>query len=245
MMNVVICGSKGKMGAEAVKAVNLAPDMQVVAEVYRGVSLEETLKNHKVDVVVELTHPSSVYGNIMTCLDASIPVVVGTTGLTQDNLKTIQLKAKENGVAVIVCPNFAVGAILMMQFAQKAAKYMQRVEIIERHHDKKHDAPSGTALRTAELIAKAAPQLNEIPLDETEMVPGARGGDHHNIPIHSVRLPGVIADQDVIFGAPGQTFTLTHRTVSRESFMPGVLLCIRKIRTIEGLVVGLEHLMED
>ncbi|MGE4169550.1 MAG: 4-hydroxy-tetrahydrodipicolinate reductase [Candidatus Margulisiibacteriota bacterium] len=243
MITVAIIGAKGKMGTEAVKAVSAAPNMAVVAQIGRGDAVAETLKTTKPQVVVELTHPSSVFDHCTTILESGAHAVVGTTGLTQDQLKTLDALAKERGLGILVCPNFAIGAVLMMKFAAEAARYMPRAEIIEFHHDKKADAPSGTALKTAELMANATPNLNDVVLDEIESIPGARGGIHRNIPIHSVRLPGYIAHQEVLFGGLGQTLSLRHDTISRESFMPGVLLCIQKVSQIKGLVYGMENIL--
>ena len=245
MIKVAICGYSGKMGVEAVKAVNDAKDMELVAKIGRADDSAEVLAETRPDVVVELTNPKSVKQNIEACLAASIPVVVGTTGLTDADVKAIDAEANSKNIGVLICPNFAIGAILMMQFAAKAAKVMDRVEILEYHHDKKHDAPSGTAIRTAELIKSACPDINSTPLDEEEIIPGARGADHQDIPIHAIRMPGVVANQDVVLGAQGQTLTISHQTLSRDCFMPGVLLCVRKISEITGVVVGLEHLLDE
>jgi 4-hydroxy-tetrahydrodipicolinate reductase len=243
MINVVINGYKGKMGEACIDAVTQTHDMTIVGKNGRGESLSDCLIRTHPDVVVDLTHPSSVYESVLTILTYGCHAVVGTTGLTEEQFETLGILAKEKGKALIVCPNFAIGAILMMQFATKAAMYMDRVEIIELHHDKKADAPSGTSLKTAELIAESNPDINRHDLVETETIPGARGGLHHRIPIHSVRLPGIVANQEVILGGLGQTLSIKHETISRNSFMPGILLCIRKAKSIKGLIYGLEHLL--
>lgn len=243
MIKVVVNGYKGKMGEACVEAVTDTHDMTLVGTNGRGESLLDCLTRTSPDVVVDLTHPKSVYDNVYTILTYGCHAVVGTTGLSEEQLETLGVLAESKGKALIVCPNFAIGAVLMMQFATKAASYMDRVEIIELHHDKKADAPSGTALKTAELIAESNPDINRHELVETETVPGARGGAHHRIPIHSVRLPGIVANQAVILGGLGQTLTIKHETISRTSFMPGILLCIRKTASIKGLIYGLEHLL--
>jgi len=170
---------------------------------------------------------------------------VGTTGLSPDDLSELNTLALENNLGLIVCPNFAIGAVLMMKCAAEVAKYMPTCEIIEYHHENKLDAPSGTSLKTVEMIVKNNPSINSANHNktETELVPGARGGLKDRIPIHSVRLPGFIAHQEVIFGGRGQTLTIRHDTTSRESFMPGVLLSIRKADQVKGLVYGLENLL--
>jgi 4-hydroxy-tetrahydrodipicolinate reductase len=243
MKRVIICGYKGKMGQACVDAIQDADDLTLVGKVGRGDSLSEFIKKGTPDVVVDLTHPESVYDNVETILTSGCHAVVGTTGLRPEQVDALDLLAKSQKKALIICPNFAIGAILMMQFAEKASAYMDRVEIVEYHHDQKADAPSGTALKTAELISKSNPTINSKKLDETELIRGARGGEFLNIPIHSVRMPGVVADQDVILGGKGQTLTIKHQTISRESFMPGILLCIRSTEQHEGLVFGLENLL--
>jgi 4-hydroxy-tetrahydrodipicolinate reductase len=243
MIQVVISGASGKMGIEAVKAVSQESDMQVVGTSRRSQPLAQVLSGVKANVVVDLTHPDCVYAHAKLILEHGAHAVIGTTGLTADQMAEIDQLATSKNLSVLICPNFAIGAVLMMQFAAQAAKYMPRVEIIEYHHDQKADAPSGTALKTAQLIAQEQPDINAKPLTETELLPGVRGGALSRIPIHSVRLPGFVAHQEVIFGGLGQTLTLRHDTISRESFMPGVLLCIRKASTLKGVVYGLENIL--
>lgn len=241
-MKVIVSGASGKMGQASCTAVDSAPDMTLVGKASRHDNLGDMIQSTRADVVVDMTHPSSVKQNVIGILENGAHAVVGTTGLTQDDLAELDALAKSKGKACIVCPNFAIGAVLMMQFAAQAARVLHDIEIIEYHHNKKADAPSGTALKTAELIQKHA-EVNTTPLVEDETVAGARGGRHANIPIHSVRLPGVIANQDVILGGDGETLTLSHRSLSRECFMPGVLLCIRKAPEMSGVVYGLENLL--
>lgn len=241
-MKVIVSGASGKMGQASCAAVEKAADMSLVGKAGRHDNLADMIRSSQADVVVDMTHPSSVKQNVTTILENGAHAVVGTTGLTQDDLAELNDLATSKGKTCIVCPNFAIGAVLMMQFAAQAAQVLTDVEIIEYHHNKKADAPSGTALKTAELIQEKA-AVNTTPLDEEETVPGARGGRHANVPIHSVRLPGVIANQDVILGGDGETLTLSHRSLSRECFMPGVLLCIRKAPEMSGVVYGLENLL--
>ena len=243
-IRVMINGANGKIGVEAVTAVTNDPLCELVARTGRDDNLKDVLQSCQADVVVDLTHPDSVRANIETILNGNAHAVVGTTGLTETDLTELDQLAKKNNKCLFVCPNFAIGAILMIKFSAEASKYLPDVEIIELHHNKKADAPSGTALKTAELIYESNPEVNKTPLQEKEVIPGARGGKHKNIPIHSVRLPGLVANQEVILGGLGQTLTLKHDTISRESFMPGILHCIKTTQThASGLVYGLEKLI--
>src|SRR5579884_4218236 len=242
---VAVCGAAGRMGREVVRAVTEAEGIQLAAAVdhheigrdageVAGVGslggaiegdLESALERVRPHVLVDFTVPASVLGNARTALAHGVSPVIGTTGLTPSDLAELDRLAKEKGVGAFVAPNFAIGAVLMMQFAAQAARYLPDVEIIELHHEKKLDSPSGTALLTAQKIAQARSEAT---------------GD---IPIHSVRLPGFVAHQEVLFGGPGQILTLRHDSTERRSFMPGVLLAIRKVRSLSSLVVGLEHLL--
>jgi 4-hydroxy-tetrahydrodipicolinate reductase len=177
-------------------------------------------------------------------LARGIRPVVGTTGLSPEQLKELANRFQEAQLGAIIAPNFAIGAILCMKFAAMAAKYMPHVEIIELHHDRKLDAPSGTALKTAELIAQARHSFKQGHPEEEELIPGARGAEYHGFRIHSVRLPGLIAHQEVLFGATGQTLSIRHDSISRESFMPGVNLAIKAVMNLDHLVYGLEHLLD-
>ena len=242
-MKVFVSGYTGKMGQEVVRMVNREPDFTLVGQSRQGESLEKALAQTQPDVMVDFTHPSTVYGNILIALQAGVIPIVGTTGLTDLQLTALEPFCQNAQLPVIICPNFAIGAILMMQLSQEAAKYMPRAEIIEYHHDNKADAPSGTAIKTADMMIEADPSINEQPLAGIELIEGARGANRHNIPIHSVRLQGFIASQCVLFGDRGQTLTIRHDTFSRESFMPGVALAIRKAPHVQGVIYGLEKLM--
>lgn len=227
MIRVAVAGAAGRMGATVCEAVETAPDMQLVgrADPALETTLEEILVREKPDVVVDFTQPDAALGNALACLRAGAHVVIGTTGFDVKPLVD-RLDAEEPGGSanVLVAPNFAIGAVLMMRFAAEAYVHMAKAEIVELHHDRKLDAPSGTAARTAALMAQAS------------------GGE--TPPIHSVRLPGLIAHQEVILGDLGQTLTIRHDTTGRESFMPGVLLAIREVRALGSpVVVGLEHLL--
>ena len=244
MTKIIINGSKGNMGQAAVKAVQSDPSLNLIATLDKDDCLKTILKNKSVDVTIDLTHPSCVFENVQTILKNKSHAVVGTTGLSQEQLTLCDNLAKEQKKSVIVCPNFAIGAILMMRFATQAAKFFDRCEIIEYHHDKKADAPSGTAIKTAELISKSVPEINSIPLKEDELIKGARGANKNNIPIHSIRIPGVVANQDIIFGALGQSMTIKHETISRDAFMPGLILAVKAASEKKGLIYGLEHLLD-
>jgi len=224
VIRVAVSGAAGRMGRTVCDAVDGAGDMEVVerADPDLGVTLADALTNVKPDVVVDFTVPATVFDNTRLCLDHGTHVVVGTTGLDPEQLDELRAAAGRSKGNCLIAPNFAIGAVLMMQAAKLIAPHMPECEIVELHHEAKLDAPSGTAKRTAELIAQA-------------------GGKEP--PIHSVRLPGLVANQEVIFGGTGQTLTLRHDTISRESFMPGVLLAVRKVAEVDGLVVGLENVM--
>ena len=243
MIKVLINGAKGKMGQAAIAAVEANRQLILVGKTDKEDHLDQCIAKFNPDVVVDLTHPDAVYQNITTILNKKCHAVVGTTGLTQDQLDTCGQLAKQQEVALIVCPNFAISAILMMKFAQQAAEFMKKCDIIEYHHDRKADTPSGTAIKTAELISQACPDVNSPSLSEHHVIDGSRGAIKNNIPIHAIRLPGVVANQEVIFGAQGQTLTLRHDTISREAFMPGLMLAIKATAEHKGLVYGLENLL--
>ena len=245
MIRVAVAGARGRMGSEVVRAVTGAQDMEVVAQIEEGDDLTGALSGSGAQVVVDFTVPEAAAGNIRAALAAKVIPLVGTTGLSPADLDTIRGLCAEHRTACLIAPNFALGAILMMRFAAEAARYLPDVEILEMHHEKKVDAPSGTAVKTAEMIAQArrAAAL-AAPAGAFETFPGARGGRAAgDIPVHSLRLPGFVASQEVIFGAPGQRLSLRHDSIDRTSFMPGVLLAIRKASTLDGLVYGLENLL--
>lgn len=255
MIKVAVTGALGRMGSEVVSSVNADPELELVARIDPSfdatdqgtyATLQEAIKAHDIDVLVDFTRPNVVAQNVRIALEQGINCVVGTTGLTQEVLEELATHAR-NEACLFVAPNFAIGAVLMMRVSQLIAKYLPHVEIIELHHDRKLDAPSGTALRTAELIANARNHAPVKPGKETENagLEGARGADYHDISIHSVRLPGLVAHQEVIFGGQGQTLTVRHDSIDRTSFMPGVMLACKKVIAQRGLIVGLEHLMED
>lgn len=243
-IRVHVHGALGRMGASCVTAIEQADDMEVCGATDVGDDLAGALSTAKPDVVVEFTVPAAVEANVRTMLTAGVPVVAGTTGLDPDKAAELGRLAKDQGLGFLLAPNFAIGVILMQRFAREAARHFDDVEILELHHDRKVDAPSGTALHTADLIAQAAERpLNQDRPAETELIAGARGARHNTIPVHSVRLPGLLAHQEVMFGGLGQVLTIRHDALDRQAFMPGVLLGIRSIREHQGLVDSLERLL--
>jgi 4-hydroxy-tetrahydrodipicolinate reductase len=234
------------MGAQVCRAVESAGDMRVVAMIDVGDWTFE-LVDAAAEVVVDFTHPDVVMDNLRFCADHNIHAVVGTTGFTAERLATLRSwLAQKPDLGVVVAPNFAIGAVLSMRFAQLAAKYYESVEIIELHHPRKADAPSGTAARTAELIAAARAEagMPEIPDATSQETEGARGADIGGLRVHSVRLAGLVAHQEILFGTDGETLSIRHDSLDRSSFMQGVLLAVRSIVDRPGLTVGLESLLD-
>lgn len=241
-IKVLVNGAAGRMGRQVCQTVEAHPELDLVGRTDIDDNLATTLSEAKPDVMVDFTRPDAVIPNIREALEHNVHAVVGTTGITENNLSEIEAAAKESSANVIVAPNFAIGAVLMMQLAKVVARYMKACEIIELHHDQKADAPSGTAIKTAEGLAleKAA----RVSQDESETVECARGGVVKGAHIHSVRLPGLVAHQEVIFGSLGQTLTIRHDSISRESFMPGVVMAIKEVAKRPGLTYGLEKLLD-
>jgi 4-hydroxy-tetrahydrodipicolinate reductase len=245
MINVAVLGARGRMGSEVVKAVEATDGLALVAALDLGDSLEQ-LKGSAAHVVVDFTTPDSVMSNLEFLINNGINVVVGTTGFDDAKLATVKGWLTQNpSVGVLVAPNFAIGAVLMMEFAEKAARYFESAEIIELHHPAKVDAPSGTAARTAELMASARKDagLDAMPDATTTSLPGARGASVNGIPVHSVRARGLVAHQEVLFGGLGETLTIRHDSIDRAGFMPGVILGVRKIVNTPGLTHGLDKFM--
>jgi len=239
-MRVGVLGAKGKVGATMVAAVEKAGDLTLSAEVDAGDPLS-LFVDSGAEVVIDFTHPDVVMDNLKFLIDNGINAVVGTTGFTDERLSQVESwVAGSPGTAVLIAPNFAIGAVLSMRFAQEAARYFESVEVIELHHPNKADAPSGTAARTAKLIADARKGLSPNPDATSTALPGARGADVDGIPVHSVRLAGLVAHQEVLFGTQGETLTIRHDSIDRTSFVPGVLLAVRRVRERPGLTVGLE-----
>jgi 4-hydroxy-tetrahydrodipicolinate reductase len=243
-MRVGVLGAKGKVGATMVHAVESAEDLTFSTGVDAGDPLT-LLTDTKTDVVIDFTHPDVVMDNLKFLIDNGIRAVVGTTGFTWDRIEQVEAWLKEKPeAAVLIAPNFAIGAVLSMHFAQQAARYFESVEIIELHHPHKADAPSGTAARTAKLIAEARKGMPPNPDATSTGLEGARGADVDGVPVHSVRLAGLVAHQEVLFGTQGETLTIRHDSLDRSSFVPGVLLAVRKVGERPGLTIGIEPLLD-
>ncbi|MBW1599628.1 4-hydroxy-tetrahydrodipicolinate reductase [Streptomyces sp. JJ38] len=245
-LRVAVIGSRGRMGAEAVQAVDAAEDLELVAALGRGDRLE-TLTETGAQVAVELTHPDSVMANVEFCVRNGIHAVVGTTGWTDERLATLRAQLADSpGTGVLIAPNFGIGAVLTMRFARQAARFFDSVEVVELHHPGKADAPSGTAVRTAQLIAEARREAGCAPQPDatTTALEGARGADVDGVPVHAVRLRGLVAHQEVLLGGEGEMLTLRHDSLHRSSFMPGVLLGVRRVPSTPGLTFGLEHFLD-
>ncbi len=241
-VRVGVLGSAGRMGVEVVRAVTGAADLELVAALDDGDDLA-ALTAANVEVVVDFTHPGAVMANLEFVLAHGIHAVVGTTGFDDDRLATVRgWAAASPATGVLIAPNFGIGAVLMMRLAAQAARFFESVEVIELHHPNKVDAPSGTARHTAHLIAQArtAAGLGAQPDATSDLLPGARGADIDGIPVHSVRLRGLIAHQEVLLGQDGETLTIRHDSTDRVSFMPGVLLGVRNVAAHPGLTVGLD-----
>jgi len=263
MIRVAVSGAFGRMGREVSKAVFQDEKLELVAAVditgageriaslidVQGCdivvesNLNAALLSSRAQVLVDFTQPKSAMGNIQTALKNGVIPVVGTTGIGPDEIAIITEWCSDLKGTCLLCPNFSIGAVLMMKFAEETARYMNHCEIIELHHDQKLDAPSGTAMRTAQMVAAVRGSMKQGHPDEEEKLIGARGADFEGIRIHSVRLPGYVAHQEVIFGGLGQTLTFRHDSISRECFMPGVVLACEKIIEHNGLVIGLDILM--
>jgi 4-hydroxy-tetrahydrodipicolinate reductase len=247
-LRVGVLGARGRMGSEVCRAVDGADDMDLVAMVDAGDWLFN-VSDAGAQVVVDFTTPDVVMDNLRWCIDQGISAVVGTTGFDAERVATVRewLEAADNGVGVVIAPNFGIGAVLMMQFAAKAARFFESVEIIEMHHPDKVDAPSGTARRTAEMVAeaRAAAGLGAMPDATTSEYDDARGASVEGVPVHSVRLAGMVAHQEVLCGRAGEALTIRHDSFDRASFMPGVLLAVRAVTSRPGLTIGLEPLLED
>ena len=244
-IKVGVLGDKGRMGATTVEAINSASDLELVATVDLGDSME-SLVAAGAQVVVDFTHPDAVMSNLEFAINHGMSVVVGTTGFDDEKLDQVRgWLAANPQVGALIAPNFGLGAVLMMQFAAQASKYFESVEIVELHHPNKADAPSGTAARTAQLITEARASVHKeaMPDATSTSLPGARGAKVGDVPVHSVRLRGLVAHQEVILGDTGETLTIRHDSIDRTGFMPGVLLGVRKVVQTPGLTFGLEHFL--
>jgi 4-hydroxy-tetrahydrodipicolinate reductase len=242
LTRVGVLGARGKVGSAVVAAVEAAEDLELVASVDTGDSLAD-LVERGVEVVVDFTHPDVVMDNLRFCVEHGIHAVVGTTGFDDERLDRLRGWLEDTPVGVLVAPNFSIGAVLMMRFAAEAATYFESVEIVELHHPDKADAPSGTARRTASLIAAARREAGSAPIPDatSTSLPGARGADVEGVRVHGLRIRGLVAHQEVVLGGLGETLTIRHDSLDRVSFTPGVLLGVRQVAATPGLTVGLEE----
>ncbi|WP_137292818.1 4-hydroxy-tetrahydrodipicolinate reductase [Nocardioides dongxiaopingii] len=251
MIRVGVLGARGKVGAEVCRAVDAADDLELVASLDQGDDPRDLLAA-TAEVVVDFTHPDVVMDNLALCIEHGIHAVVGTTGFDDERLTRLEAwlaaagSGGDPGSGVLVAPNFSIGAILMMRFAAAAAPHFESVEVVELHHPDKADAPSGTARRTAELIAAARRDVGVAPAPDatSTSLPGARGADVDGVPVHALRVRGLVAHQEVVLGGPGETLTIRHDSLHRTSFTPGVLAAVRAIPARPGLTVGLERLID-
>jgi len=242
-ISVLVNGARGRMGQIAVDAIEADPALTCVGQGTRGDDLASMIESTGADVVVDVTVADAVFANTQTIIKAGARPVVGTSGLLPDQISLLNEQAIERGVGGIVIPNFSLGAVLMIRAATEIAAYLPQAEIIEMHHDGKQDAPSGTALRTAECMAANRTQKPDVPITR-ETVAGGRGATYEDIPIHAVRLPGVLAQQTVIFGNQGETLQIRHESIDRSCFQPGIALACKGVVGIEqGILCGLEHLL--
>jgi 4-hydroxy-tetrahydrodipicolinate reductase len=243
-IRVGVLGARGRMGQEVVNAVNGADDMELIAALDAG---DDFAALKQAQVVVDFTHPEAVMGNLEFLTGNGIHAVVGTTGFSDERLETLRSwLAADPSLGVLIAPNFALGAVLAMRFAQQAARFYDSAEVIELHHNRKADAPSGTAAHTARLIGEARAEAGLEPGSDatTSEVDGARGALVENVRVHSVRLPGLVAHEEILFGGEGETLTIRHDSLHRTSFMPGVLLGVRSVLSRPGLTVGLENILD-
>ena len=249
MIKIAVCGAMGKMGKEVVNTVLENPEMELVAkidvasgEMYH--TIEEAARVCDIDVLIDFTQPSSIYENAKYCLNNGIKIVIGTTGLTDEQINELETLSKEKNTGCFIAPNFSTGAVLMMMFAKMAAKYFDNSEIIELHHNQKKDAPSGTAIKTAAIMSERNDSFTKGNCPEKETIEGARGAKAYNdIHIHSVRMPGFMASQEVIFGSNGQIMTIRHDSVDRKCYMPGIMLAVKHVVEHNDFVYGLDNIL--
>lgn len=242
-INILVNGAFGRMGQLTAKAISQDPELSLVGQTGREYNLQQAIKDSKAQVVVDFTHPGSVFANTTAIIEAGAHPVIGTSGLTKEQIHLLQEKCAHLKLGGLIVPNFSLGAVLMMKYAREIIKYMPRVEIIEMHHENKADSPSGTALHSADLLADAITNINQPSHHTHETIPGARGADYRGIPIHAIRLPGLLAHQQIIFGNQGETVTMRHDSIDRQCFMPGVVLACKKVGKLDHLLYGLEEIL--
>lgn len=242
-IRVLVNGAFGRMGQFVTKAVEANPKLELAGQTGREYDLTKAILDSKADVVVDFTHPEAVFKNATAIIEAGAHPVIGTTGLQAEQIKALQQRSAELKRGGLIAPNFSLGGVLVMKSAREIAKYLHHVEIIEKHHEMKVDSPSGTAIRAAEMIAENLKSPNPNVKAAKETIAGARGANLHGIPIHALRLPGILANLEIKFGGPGETVTLSHETIDRQCFMPGVMLACVKVMELQQLFYGLEHLL--
>lgn len=242
-INILVNGAFGRMGQITVNAINTNPKFQLVGQTGREYNLRKAIKDSQAEVVIDFTHPDVVFENINFIIDEGAHPVIGTSGLTKEQVLALIDRCDQLKLGGIIAPNFSLGAVLMIKYAKEIVKYMPHVEIIEMHHQNKADSPSGTALRTAQVLKEAMETVNEPSSPTLETISGSRGANYHGIPIHAIRLPGLLAHQQIIFGETGETLTLKHDSIDRQCFMPGVMLACEKVVSLDKLVYGLEEIL--
>jgi 4-hydroxy-tetrahydrodipicolinate reductase len=240
---IIVNGANGKMGKLAVQTLQEIPEFTLAGQLGHQDDLAKEIKKRQANVVVDLTNADSVFKNTQTIIEAGAHPIIGTSGLVNDQVHQLQEICAQKKLGGIIAPNFSIGAVLMMKYAQEFAKYFPEVEIIEMHHNGKLDSPSGTAIRTAELLSAARNKTASAPKKSREVIPGARGALYQQIPIHAVRLSGLVAHQQIIFGGSGETLTIRHDSIDRQCFMPGIVLACQKVTALKELIYGLEFIL--
>lgn len=249
MIKVAVCGALGRMGKEVVNTILDCPDTELVAKIDIAAedmyhTIEEADRVCDIDLLIDFTQPKSIFENATYCLTHGIKIVIGTTGLTDEQIEELKKLSEENNTGCFIAPNFSTGAVMMMMFAKLAAKYFDNAEIIEYHHNQKKDAPSGTAIKTALMMSEAKVDFTNGNCPETETIQGSRGGNSYsNIHIHSIRMPGYMASQEVLFGSAGQTLSIRHDSTDRKCYMPGVLLAVKHVAENNNFVYGLDNII--
>ena len=243
-VRVIVNGVNGKMGRLAKATIEGCSGFELVAGLSKHDDLRQAIVDTRAEIVIDLTRADSAYVNTLTIIESGAHPVIGTSGLLDEQIQSLKMLSKAKQLGGIIVPNFSIAAVLMMRFASLAAQYLPDVEIIETHHPQKYDSPSGTAMKTAEMIALVRGDKPTQENTHHELLPGSRGASYQGISIHSLRLPGVLARQQVIFGNTGETLSITHETIDRACFMPGIILCCQKVRQLKTLHYGLETLLE-
>lgn len=242
-IRVLVNGAFGRMGQMVTKAITAHPGLELAGQTGREYDLKQSIKDSKAQVVVDFTLPAAVYKNTQTIIEAGAHPVIGTTGLTSDQIKSLQKQCADAKLGGIIAPNFSLGAVLVMKAAREIAKYIPNVEVIEMHHEAKVDSPSGSAMRAVEMMSENLANPNALICELHENIPGARGATLHGVPIHAVRLPGLLAHLEILFGNPGETITLRNDAMDRQCYMPGVCLACEKVVKLDKLVYGLEQIL--